>query len=377
VSADRHLVPPEGSPPGSLWEHADRHLESLRVRHFSEQTVELAWKCLRYFLEWCDARGVERPEDVTRAVLERYRRSIYYYRKDDGEPLSIQSQIYRLSRVRLFFKWLTREEVLELNPASELDLPRVPRSLPREILTTEEVERVLAIPDLDTPLSLRDRALIEVLYATGLRRLELRNLEVRDLDLARGRLLVRSGKGKKDRVVPLGERAQVWLERYLETGRPRLLVGRDDGAVFLSSLGRRFKDASTISTMIRKHMDRAGIEKPGSCHLFRHTMATLMLEGGADTRFVQQMLGHESLQTTQIYTHVSIRKLQEVHRRTHPGARWGRAAEKPKLPRGATGAELLELAGVMDPESAREMRKAIEEGCEQIDPEDDTLEGDR
>ena len=327
MTAERRLVPPEGSPPGSLWEHADRHLESLRVRHYSEQTLELAWKCLRYFLEWCDARGVERPADVSRAVLERYRRSVYYYRKADGEPLTVQSQVYRLLRVRLFFKWLTREGVLELNPASELDLPRIPRSLPREILTTEEVERILAEPDLETPLGLRDRALLEVLYATGLRRLELRNLEVRDLDLARGRLLVRAGKGKKDRVVPLGERAQVWLERYLERGRPRLLVGHDDGTVFLSSLGRRFEAAESISTMVRKHMDRAGIGKPGCCHLFRHTMATLMLEGGADTRYVQQMLGHSSLQTTQIYTHVSIRKLQEVHQRTHPGARWGKDAD--------------------------------------------------
>ncbi len=160
--------------------------------------------------------------------------------------------------------------------------------------------------------------MLEVFYANGIRRKELKSLKIYDIDLERQTLLVREGKGKKDRVVPLGARACSWLERYLDEDRPKLSREPDEGDLFISKDGQAL-DLKHISALVSDYIAKAGINKKGSCHLFRHTMATLMLEGGADIRFIQQMLGHSRLESTQIYTQVSIKALQEVHARTHPG----------------------------------------------------------
>jgi integrase/recombinase XerD len=159
-----------------------------------------------------------------------------------------------------------------------------------------------------------------VFYSTGVRRFELIKLKLYDVDAERGTLVVREGKGKKDRMVPIGERAAAWVAKYLEDGRPSLAVEPDDGTLFLTVEGAPFTP-NRLTQMVRGYVNAAGVGKKGACHLFRHTMATLMLEGGADIRFIQQMLGHAKLETTQIYTQVSIRKLKEIHAATHPGAR--------------------------------------------------------
>ena len=162
-----------------------------------------------------------------------------------------------------------------------------------------------------------------MLYATAIRRSELLNLKLFDVDHARAVLMVRKGKGNKDRVVPLSERAKAWLSAYCDMVRPGLVVGRDPGALFLSRDGRPL-DPKRLSEKVRGYVEAAGTGKPGSCHLLRHTAATLMLEGGADIRFIQALLDHESLETTQIYTRVSAAKLAEIHAATHPGARLSR-----------------------------------------------------
>ena len=159
----------------------------------------------------------------------------------------------------------------------------------------------------------------KVLYSTAIRRTELTLLDLFDVDYGRMTLLVR-GKGQKDRMVPLSERAKAWLDTYRDQSRPLLVSGRDPGRLFLSSAGTPM-NPKKLSDRISGYVERSGVGKAGSCHMFRHTAATLMLDGGADIRFIQQLLGHESLQTTQIYTRVSIAKLQEVHAATHPGAR--------------------------------------------------------
>jgi len=173
----------------------------------------------------------------------------------------------------------------------------------------------MSVVDVSTPLGLRNRAMLELLYSSGLRRMELTYLKVYDLDLEQGLLKVRQGKGKKDRVVPVGDRAVVWITCYLKDVRPGLVKGNDHGELFLSlKYGVPFNPAR----MARRYLTAAGIHREGACHLFRHAMATAMLDRGADIRFIQEMLGHESLESTQIYTHVSIQKLKEVHARTHP-----------------------------------------------------------
>jgi len=175
---------------------------------------------------------------------------------------------------------------------------------------------VLAVSD---PLGLRDRAMLEVLYSTGIRRSELAHLAVFDLDAERSTLLVRQGKGRKDRMVPIGERAVAWLSRYLTDTRPGLAVEPDDGTMFLTADGIEFSP-DRLTQIARRYVLQAEVPKSGACHLFRHTCATLMLEGGADIRYIQALLGHAELSTTQIYAQVSIRALQVVHSATHPGA---------------------------------------------------------
>jgi len=176
-------------------------------------------------------------------------------------------------------------------------------------------------------LGLRDRAILEMLYSTGIRRTELVNLLVHDLDVNRETVFVRLGKGKKDRIVPGGERAVAWACRYLYEVRPRIVVEPDCGRLFLSREGGPIAGA-TLTDLVRDYVIASGVGKAGACHIFRHTMATLMLEGGADVRFIREMLGHANLQTTQIYTHVSIQKLKAIHDATHPGAKLKPAASR-------------------------------------------------
>jgi integrase/recombinase XerD len=303
-----------------------RYLDWMRVKNYSDTTLRDRERNLSLFVLWCEERSITRPSEVTKPMLDRYARYLYYYRKDDGQPLSLGTQMSRLIPLRTFFKWLTRENLILYNPASELDLPRVEHRLPKHVLTAEEADLILNQPDLEDPLGIRDRAILETFYSSGVRRLELISLKLYDLDVGRGTLIVRQGKGKKDRVIPIGERAIAWLDKYLIEIRPGLVVPPDKGHIFLTNDGHSF-GKERLTQLVRGYVIQSGIAKRGSCHLFRHTMATLMLEGGADIRFIQQMLGHAKMETTQIYTQVSIRKLKEIHTATHPGARLGRHRE--------------------------------------------------
>ena len=303
--------------PDSLWHALQRFNQWQLEKNYSASTVQDRDLLLRNFIGWAAERGLLRPQEITKPILERYQRHLFFYRKMDGQPLSARTQQARTIPVRAFFKWLARKNYILYNPASELELPRMEQRLPRHILTIGEVEAVLAMPDLSTPIGLRDRAMLETLYSTGMRRTELINLKLFDLDPERGTVMVRQGKGKKDRMIPIGERASAWVEKYRDDVRPDLASGADDGTLFLSAFGEPLRPNHT-TRLVRGYVDGAEIGKTGSCHLFRHTMATLMLENGADIRFIQAMLGHAQLSTTQIYTQVSIRQLKAIHTSTHP-----------------------------------------------------------
>jgi len=315
-----HPKPPVGDvrDPDSLYHHLLRYLDALAVKNYSPRTTQARDEQLRYFIVWCFDRGLTRPQQLDRPILERYQRYLFYYRKADGEPLSTRSQHVRVVHLRHWLQWVTKQGHLLYNPAAELELPRVEKRLPKFILSAKEAEIVLAVPDVGTPLGLRDRAILETLYSTGMRRMELAGLTVHNLDTERGTVMIRQGKGKKDRMIPIGERALRWIETYRDTVRPELVTGRDDGTLFLTNVGEVFT-VGRLTQVVRGYVDKAGIGKHGSCHLFRHTMATLMLENGADIRFIQAMLGHVKLDTTQIYAQVSIRKLKAIHTATHPG----------------------------------------------------------
>ncbi len=307
----------EGIEHNEITDYLKEYLQWLAVRHYSPRTSGLRKVNISRFIQWCEARSIRHPREITRPMLERYRRYLYYYRKANGEPYGLSTQRTRLESVRGFFKWLTKENHLLYNPASELELPRQHQKLPKHILTTEEIEQIANQASLHDETGLRDRAIIETLYSTGLRKIEMINLKLYDIDLNNGTLMVREGKGRKDRMVPLGERAAQWIEKYIEEVRPGYAMEPDKGYVFITEYGEAMIK-NRLSDAIKKHIEGAGINKPGACHIFRHSMATHMLENGADIRHIQLILGHSALSTTEIYTQVSIRKLKEVHALTHP-----------------------------------------------------------
>jgi len=303
--------------PNGIAPYLNAHQEWLAVKAYADDTINRRDIALRRFIQWCDERDLGQPQEITKPILERYQRHLYYYRKPDGKPLTLGTQHSLLAPIKTFFKWLAQENYLLYNPASELVLPRQPKRLPRDILSVDEVETIIAMPDYTTPGGLRDRAILETLYSTGLRRMELPALKTYDIDLHRAIVIVREGKGRRDRIIPIGERALAWVEKYLNGSRPQLLLNLHEDALFLNDYGDPLpRDA--LARKVKYYMNQAGIKKTGSCHLFRHAMATHMLDNGADTRFIQAMLGHADLATTQIYTHVSVEKLKEIHAATHP-----------------------------------------------------------
>ena len=309
----------EISDPDSLTAYLSRYLEWMAIQNYAQATRKGREHYLGLFLDWCQLRDLHRPNEITRPILESYQRYIYRHRKKDGEPLSVNSQHNHMIPIRALFKWLAKSSYILYNPAAELDLPRQEKRLPRYVLSETDMEKVLAVPDLNDPLGLRDRALLETLYSTGIRRLELINLKLEDWDKAYGTITVRQGKGHKDRIIPIGERAMLWIKRYLEEARPEIVLGKDEGTLFLNYNGEPFRPEH-LSKRVGKFIQKADVGKRGACHIFRHTLATLMLENGADTRYIQEMLGHSSLKTTQLYTQVSIRQLKEIHSKTHPAS---------------------------------------------------------
>lgn len=306
------------SDPQGLAAYVARYIEWLQVHNYAAPTVLNRQMYLGYFVSWCAERGLTQPREITKPILERYQRSLYQHRKRNGEPLTFRGQHARLVPIRALFKWLARQNHLLYNPASELELPRLEQRLPKHVLTKSEVEQVIAQPDTSEPMGMRDRAILETFYSTGMRRSELLDLSIFDIDRERGTVMIRQGKGKKDRMIPIGERAVRWIDRYQNQVRPELAIGRGNSTLFLTSQGEAFTP-DRLTQLVRRYVESADTGKSGSCHLFRHTMATLMLENGADIRYIQAMLGHAELSTTQIYTQVSIRKLKEIHTATHPG----------------------------------------------------------
>ena len=308
------------SAPDALAVWRDAYLESLGARNYAEGTLEGRGDALKGFLAWAAERDLTRAGQITRPILESYQRWLWRCTKANGQRLGWSTQRNRLSILKDFFRWVTRQDVILHNPASEVELPRMEKRLPQAVLTLPEVERLLAVPDVTDPLGIRDRTMLELFYSTGIRRTELCRIDLPDVNPERRTLHVRLGKGKKDRVVPIGARAVHWLEHYLQAVRPRLCLDTRTQALFLTGYGGPF-NPDVVSRMVAAWLAQAGLKRKGCCHVLRHTCATHMLENGADIRFIQQLLGHEKLDTTAIYTEVSIKQLQEVHARCHPSAK--------------------------------------------------------
>ncbi len=284
---------------------------------FSEYTASIRSQALKRFTEWCWHLGISRPSQLTPQLIEDYQLHLGRYKTARGQLLMPTTQATRLNPVKAFCKWLARQRLVARDPAATLTLPRLPRRLPSYVPTEAEVQRVLAVPDITTPEGVRDRAMLEVLYSCAIRRLELTALKIADFQPDRGVIWIRDGKGGKDRVVPIGFGASRWLKHYIDGCRKQLAKQSSGDTLFLTDSGEPFVK-NRLGDLVKRNLRKAGIQARGSCHLFRHACATHMLENGADVRFIQEMLGHSDLSTTQVYTRVSIVKLKEVHARCHP-----------------------------------------------------------
>lgn len=287
----------------------------MAARGYSPRSIEHRTRCLRYFLAWAGPRAPLTGAPSGK-LLRGYTVALAQHRTPANRPLALITRASRIYALRGFIRWLCRSRGIGAEILDALEPPRLPRPLPRDIMNVREVEQVLRTAATGTPLGLRDRALLETLYSTALRRGELAMLAVTDIDRSRRLLLVREGKGGHPRFVPLGRRAIWWLGRYLRRGRPRLALPLEP-ALFVSRRGRALT-VNRVGDLVRSHVRGAGVAKRGSCHMFRHTVASLMLERGADVRFIQELLGHQRLTSTQVYTRVSIGALQAVHRASHP-----------------------------------------------------------
>lgn len=294
--------------------------EWMEAAHYSRITLRSRENQLVQFFAWARERGLSRPIEVTYAHLERYQKHLYRRSSEhSGAKLSIRTQVNHLNTLKFYFRYLKKHRLVVHNPAIDLDLPRIPRVLPKHVLSGEEIERIMSTCHLDKPYGVRDRAILEVLYSTAMRRGEISSLKRYDIDFQSGIIVVRLGKGRKDRMVPIGKRALHWLKIYLDTARPILLAGNPDPrTIFITTDGERTLNADAVGCVVKAALKKADLAQSGCCHLFRHAMATHMLESGIDLRFVQQMLGHASIMTTEIYTHVSIKRLKELHSRLHP-----------------------------------------------------------
>jgi integrase/recombinase XerD len=288
--------------------------DELHVR-YGERTVPEYLSHVKAFVGWLSDRGIELPE-VRAEDLQTYQNELLGQKKKDGKPYSLSYHHYRLTAMKSLFRFLYRRGYILHDPSRSLEFKVKEKRLPRVILTEKEALQLIESADEKSPSGLRDRAVLETLYATGIRVTELANLNFWDVDVEEKILRVVLGKGRKDRNVPLTTTAAGAIAVYLEKGRPKL-VSSNKPYLFLADKGGRLQRA-VLSRIVQKYAQKAGIEKRVTCHTFRHSVATHLLKGRADIRHIQMLLGHESLQTTQRYTKVEISDLKRVIERAHP-----------------------------------------------------------
>lgn len=280
----------------------------------SDNTIQAYLRDLTIFFDYCDKSSIDQWEQVDYAFVQSYLNDLHQ------KNYATSSTSRMLSSLRQFFHYLLKEQIITLNPMQKVLGPKKEKHLPAS-LSLDQVEKILQAPDTSEYIGLRDRAILELMYATGLRVSELTHLSLRDLHLELG-FIQTIGKGNKERLLPIGEEAAYWLNQYLQDVRPLFLAkktSRHTQHVFLNQRGNPFTRQG-IWKNLNKYVQIAGITMDVSPHMLRHSFATHLLENGADLRMVQELLGHTNISTTQIYTHISKHRLQEVYRDHFPRA---------------------------------------------------------
>jgi len=292
--------------------------QDARLR-FSPRTVRAYEDNVSHFLRWLSSRGVELV-DVKTSDIEAYQRQLFTARRPNGRPYAVGTQAGRIVAVKSFFRFLYRRLLVLRDPAASVELPHREHRLPRVVLTRKEALRILNVVRGNSPIVLRDRAVLETLYATGIRYSELARLTPYDVDTEERMLRVIQGKGRRDRYVPLTHAAARAIEAYLLKGRAKLVGRRKASYLFLSYLGGILHDGM-VNKRLRRWAKKAGIKKHVTCHTFRHSVATHLLKNRADIRHIQALLGHQSLKSTERYTRVELSDLRKVIARAHPRGR--------------------------------------------------------
>ena len=296
-------------------------LQYLRhERGQSDNTAKTYAGLLGKFVAWAGKQGLADWQSVELRHLMSFlqherERGLVNQPKESPRRLSSESVYLEIAALRAFFRFAENEKFLPANVAENLSLPRRWKRLPKA-LSNQEIEKLLSPETPETPQSLCDKAILELAYASGLRLSELRNLRLEQLHLESGFINV-IGKGNKERVVPVGRKAVEALNRYIEAGRPKLVKPRSPANVFLTKRGSPFASV-TLWLRIKRRVGRAGVERNVTPHMLRHSFATHLLEHGADLRVIQELLGHASIGTTEVYTHVTGNRLRDIHRKFHP-----------------------------------------------------------
>lgn len=298
----------------------ERYRQYLEVINRSVQTVRSYKWHLRKFFNYLAEIDITDVQEVTSKIVLDYQKHLFYSDNTKGRQDTIRTQNNHLKVVKDFFRFLYEEDYTAHNPAKEIAYAKEPQSLPKIILTKEEAKKIIRQPDINTILGYRDRAILELLYSTGIRRDELRNIQLEDVDYEAGFVRINKGKGNKDRVVPLGRIACKYLENYIKGVRVEFCKVKESKHLFLSKKSVRL-GKNILGCLIERYTKQANLKKHVTCHTFRHTCATHMVRNRANLRHVQEMLGHKSLNTTQKYIQLTITDLKEAHRKYHPRER--------------------------------------------------------
>jgi integrase/recombinase XerD len=298
----------------------DRYRQYLQVLNRSDDTLRQRINQLNKFIQFLNELGVFDIYEIKKEHISMYQKQLYYYLNQKGRQNTAQVQNNGLQAVKSFTIFLKNEGYLTYNPAKDIQYAKIPQSLPKTILNQKEMVKLLDQPNSHNIFGFRDRAILELLYSTGIRRAELLNLKPGDIDYEKGYVRINKGKGRKDRVVPLGKTAAKYLENYSKFIRPDLLRLIDCEYLFLSLRGRQLS-APQLAWLITKYSKKARLNKTVTPHTFRHTCATHLVQAKANIRCVQEILGHASLDTTQRYIQVSLVDLKETHQLCHPRER--------------------------------------------------------
>ncbi|TRX53449.1 tyrosine-type recombinase/integrase [Thalassomonas sp. M1454] len=306
--------------PQNFTQCLEYYLINLLAKGYSQATVDLKQQILETFFDWLKIQAIFDLDRVNVSVLDTYLENLRSHRKKlSNLPLAQTTIRTRATTVKIFLRGLYTKGIIESNECEKFELPKAGKALPKSILSIQDVLAIIKQVPTHTIKGIRDRAIIECFYASGIRRNELVNLKLEDFDFSARQIKIVNGKGGHDRFVPIGKTAILWIRKYLRDARPYFAHIGSGHTLFLGNNGKKFLPGA-LTSLMSKYIKRANLNKFGSCHQYRHAAATHMMDNDADIRHVQEFLGHSSISTTQVYVHISKARLQKVYKKSHPRA---------------------------------------------------------